>query len=41
MINEEGPILENVESISKEILHFFEKSYSRPSGDSWRLKGLD
>ena len=39
--NERGLVLDNIDSISKEILHFFEKLYSSPPGESWRVEGLD
>ena len=39
--NERGLVLDNIDSISKEILHFFEKLYSSPPGEYWRVEGLD
>ena len=39
--NERGLMLNNSESIKEEILHYFEKLYSGPTGESWRVEGLD
>ena len=39
--NDRGLVLDNIDSISEEILHFFEKLYSSPPKESWRVKGLD
>ena len=39
--NERGIVLNNSESITKEILLYFEKLYSGPTGESWRVEGLD
>ena len=43
LVNEEGTTLDNFESILEEIAHFFffEKLYSKPFGNLWRLEGLD
>lgn len=38
---EEGVTLGNIKNISKEIVHFFKKRYSKPSGKFWRIEGLD
>ncbi|RVW24881.1 putative mitochondrial protein [Vitis vinifera] len=38
---EDGVILDNIECISKEIKRHFGKLFSKPSGGSWRLEGLD
>ena len=38
--NERGLVLNNSESIKEEIL-YFEKLYSSPSRESWRVEGLD
>ena len=34
-------MLNNSESITEEILLYFEKLYSSPPGESWRVEGLD
>ncbi|RVW25786.1 Transposon TX1 uncharacterized 149 kDa protein [Vitis vinifera] len=34
-------ILKNAESITEEILHYFEKLYTNPTGESWGVEGLD
>ena len=34
-------VLDNIVSISEEILHFFEKLNRSPPGESWRVEGLD
>ena len=39
--NESGLMLNNSESIKEEILRYFEKLYTSPSGESWRVEGLD
>ncbi|KAL6327488.1 hypothetical protein AAG906_021561 [Vitis piasezkii] len=39
--NAEGLVLNNSESITEEILLYFEKLYSSPPGESWRVEGLD
>ena len=39
--NERGLVLNNSESIKEKILMYFEKLYSSPSGESWRVEGLD
>ncbi|RVW90400.1 Transposon TX1 uncharacterized 149 kDa protein [Vitis vinifera] len=39
--NESGLMLNNPESIKEEILKYFEKLYASPSGESWRVEGLD
>ncbi|RVX22971.1 Transposon TX1 uncharacterized 149 kDa protein [Vitis vinifera] len=33
--NERGLVLKNAESITEEILHYFEKLYTNPTGESW------
>ena len=33
-------ILDNLDNISKEILGFFRKLYSKPVGDTWKMEGL-
>ena len=38
--NERGLVLNNSESITEEILLHFEKLYSGPTGESWRVEGL-
>ena len=38
--NERGLVLNNSESIKEEIL-YFEKLYSSPFRESWRVEGLD
>ena len=38
---EDRVILNNIESISEEIKRHFGKLFSKPSGGSWRLEGLD
>lgn len=38
--NKEGTLLDNIDSISKETLHFFEKLYKNPPRESWRLEGF-
>ena len=35
--NERGLVLNNSESITEEILLYFEKLYSGPTGESWRV----
>ena len=39
--NERGLVLNNIDSITEEILLFYEKLYSSPPGESWRVEGLD
>ncbi|RVW35851.1 Transposon TX1 uncharacterized 149 kDa protein [Vitis vinifera] len=39
--NERGLVLKNAESITEDILHYFEKFYSNPTGESWGVEGLD
>ncbi|RVW43795.1 hypothetical protein CK203_074062 [Vitis vinifera] len=39
--NERGLVLKNAESITEEILHYFEKFYTNPTGESWGVEGLD
>ncbi|KAJ9685133.1 hypothetical protein PVL29_017245 [Vitis rotundifolia] len=39
--NERGLVLDNSESIKEEILRYFEKLYVSPSGESWRVEGLE
>ena len=39
--NENGLMLNNSESIKEEILRYFEKLYASPSGEPWRVEGLD
>ena len=39
--NERGLVLNNAESITEEILLYFEKLYVSPIGKSWRVEGLD
>ena len=39
--NERDLVLNNSESIKEKILRYFEKLYSSPSGESWRVEGLD
>ncbi|KAJ9687808.1 hypothetical protein PVL29_013851 [Vitis rotundifolia] len=39
--NERGLVLDNSESIKEEILRYFEKLYASPSGESWRVEGLE
>ncbi|RVW91479.1 Transposon TX1 uncharacterized 149 kDa protein [Vitis vinifera] len=39
--NERGLVLKNAESITEEILHYFEKLYTNPIGESWGVEGLD
>ncbi|RVW74541.1 hypothetical protein CK203_053796 [Vitis vinifera] len=34
-------MMNNSESIKEEILRYFEKLYTSPSGESWRVEGLD
>lgn len=40
-LENKGVRLDNIDSISKEILHFFRKLYERPPRDSWKLEGLE
>ena len=39
--NKRGLVLNNIESITKEILLYYEKLYSSPLGESWKVEGLD
>ncbi|RVW62008.1 Transposon TX1 uncharacterized 149 kDa protein [Vitis vinifera] len=39
--NKRGLVMDNSESIKEEILRYFEKLYASPSGESWRVEGLD
>ena len=39
--NENDLMLNNLESIKEEILRYFEKLYASPSGEPWRVEGLD
>ncbi|RVW66526.1 hypothetical protein CK203_064972 [Vitis vinifera] len=39
--NERGLVMNNSESIKEEILRYFEKLYVSPSGESWRVEGLN
>ncbi|KAJ9674188.1 hypothetical protein PVL29_023628 [Vitis rotundifolia] len=39
--NERGLVLNNAESITEEILLYFEKLYASPTGESWSIEGLD
>ena len=39
--NESGLVLNNSESITEEILLYFEKLYASPTGESWSVEGLD
>ena len=39
--NERGLVLNNIDSITEEILLFYEKLYSSPLGESWKVEGLD
>ncbi|RVW12505.1 hypothetical protein CK203_082431 [Vitis vinifera] len=39
--NERGLVLNNAESITEEILLYFEKLYASPTGESWSVEGLD
>ena len=39
--NERGLVLNNSESIKEETLKYFEKLYSSPFRESWRVEGLD
>ncbi|RVX08287.1 hypothetical protein CK203_017628 [Vitis vinifera] len=39
--NERGLVLKNVESITEEILLYFEKLYTSPTRESWGVEGLD
>ncbi|RVW15386.1 putative ribonuclease H protein [Vitis vinifera] len=41
LISERGVTLSNIEIISKEIVNFFGKLYSKPEGASWRVERLD
>ena len=41
LVSEDGVVLNNIESISKEIKQHFEKLLSKPLGSSWRIEGLD
>ena len=39
--NERGLVLNNIDSITEEILLFYEKLYSSPPKESWRVEGVD
>ncbi|WKA03651.1 hypothetical protein VitviT2T_021750 [Vitis vinifera] len=39
--NESGLVLDNFDSITKEILHYFKKLYLSHPGESWRVEGID
>ncbi|RVW82994.1 Transposon TX1 uncharacterized 149 kDa protein [Vitis vinifera] len=39
--DESGLVLNNAKSITKEILLYFEKFYTSPTGESWSVEGLD
>ncbi|KAJ9688894.1 hypothetical protein PVL29_014511 [Vitis rotundifolia] len=39
--NERGLVLNNAESITEEILLYFEKLYASPTRESWSIEGLD
>ncbi|KAL6343073.1 hypothetical protein AAG906_017885 [Vitis piasezkii] len=39
--NERGLVLKNAESITEEILLYFEKLYASPTRESWGVEGLD
>ncbi|RVW34855.1 Transposon TX1 uncharacterized 149 kDa protein [Vitis vinifera] len=39
--NERGLVLNNAERITEEILLYFEKLYTSPTGESWSVEGLD
>ncbi|RVW76330.1 hypothetical protein CK203_049886 [Vitis vinifera] len=39
--NERGLVLNNIDSITEEILLFYEKLYLSPPRESWRVEGLD
>ena len=39
--NERGLVLDNLESITEEILLYFTKLYSSPLGEPWRVEGID
>ena len=39
--NERGLVLNNAESITEEILLYFERLYVSPTGESWSVEGLD
>ncbi|RVX07512.1 hypothetical protein CK203_025217 [Vitis vinifera] len=39
--NERGLVLKNAESITEEILLYFEKLYTSPTGEAWGVEGLD
>ena len=41
LVSEDGVVLDNIESILKEIKHYFGKLFSKPSGGSWRIEDLD
>lgn len=38
---EDEVILDNIENILEEIVHFFRKLHSKPLGNSWSLEGLN
>ena len=39
--NESGLVLNNPKSITEEILLYFEKLYTSPTGESWSVEGLN
>ena len=39
--NKRGLVLNNIESITEEILLYYVKLYSSPLGESWKVEGLD
>ncbi|RVW51028.1 hypothetical protein CK203_077618 [Vitis vinifera] len=41
LVSEDGVVLDNIESILKEIKHYFGKLFSKPLGGSWRIEDLD
>ncbi|RVW70784.1 hypothetical protein CK203_058030 [Vitis vinifera] len=41
LISERGETLNSIEVISEEIVNFFGNLYSKPVGESWRVKGID
>ena len=41
LVSKDGVVLDNIESILKEIKHYFGKLFSKPSGGSWRIEDLD
>ena len=41
LVSEDEVILDNIESISKEIKLHFRKLFAMPLGGFWRIEGLD